>query len=240
MKSRFCCLSWIFSMFVLLSQVFVVQSCTKSTPNKIPVISAVIVNPETVYAFGTAKVKVEASDPDNDKLTFTYQSFGGSITGNESIGIWTAPGAWTTDTVTIIVNDGNGGEVSAKAYLNTKEIATQISGYIQVPENIIGNLYLTKVSIYSDYDKWLQNIPLQSVDIGDEGSQVAYNMVGVAPGNYYIDIWKDADANGKWSYGDYVGWNGTGELNNPELEQITVVGGQTTICNITNVFVVSL
>jgi hypothetical protein len=61
----------------------------------------------------------------------------------------------------------------------------------------------------------------------------------VPPGSYYIDIWNDADYNGKWSYGDIVGWNGSGNIANPVLEMITVVNGQTTICDITNVFVVT-
>ncbi len=220
-------------------QVIVFQSCTKDTANQIPEITYVTVNPETVYASGVAKVKVEATDPDNDKLTYAYQVDFGTIEGFGSTAFWYAPGPNITSTVIVTVTDGNGGEFSSQGYLNTQGIATQISGNIQIPDNIIGNLFETNVSIYKDYTNWLDNSPFQRIVIGDDGSKVAYNMVGVAPGTYYIDIWKDTDYNGKWSYGDYVGWKGSGGLSDPVLEMITVVDGQATICNINNVFVVS-
>ena len=226
-------------MLMIFSQFIVLQSCTKDTANQNPEITYVTVNPETVYAFGVAKVKVEASDPDKDKLTYVYQVDFGTIEGYGSTAFWNAPGANSTATATIIVSDGNGGEATSTAYLNTQGPATQISGNIQVPENIVGNMFESKVSIYKDYESWMENIPFQRIDVGDDGSKIVYNMVGVAPGNYYIDVWKDSDNNGKWSYGDLVGWKGSGSLNTPVLEMITVVDGQTTICNISNVFVAS-
>jgi hypothetical protein len=160
-------------------QLFVMQSCLKDTANRNPEIALVAVNPETVYAFGKATLKIEASDPDKDKLTYSYQVYNGSIEGDGPTAVWTAPGAWSADTAIVIVNDGNGGEVRTKAYLNTQEVATQISGFIKIPSNLTGNLLYTRVSIYRDLASWLDNIPFQEAGIGDGGSTVAYNMVGV-------------------------------------------------------------
>lgn len=229
----------VFVASIFVVQVVTIQSCTKTTANRSPEISSVSVVPATMYAGGMAKVKVESSDPDKDKLTYAYEVDLGTIEGNGLTAFWNAPGPNSSAKATIIVTDGNGGEVRAEAFLSTQGIATQISGIIQIPSNLSGNLLYSKVSIYSDLASWQNNTPLQFVDVGDEGTGVVFNMVGVAPGSYFIDIWKDVDNNGKWSYGDYAGWYGSGTLSEPVLDRISVVAGQTTICKITNVFVVS-
>jgi hypothetical protein len=59
------------------------------------------------------------------------------------------------------------------------------------------------------------------------------------PGNYILDVWKDVDNNGKWSYGDYVGWYGSGSLANPSFGPIQINNGQTIVCDVTNMQLVS-
>jgi hypothetical protein len=226
-------------LVMIVSQIIVLQSCTKKSANRNPEISYITVNPETLYANGIAKVTVEASDPDKDKLSYTYQVDLGTITAYGATAMWNAPGANNRATAIVVVTDGNGGETRAEAYLNTQGNATQISGRLLVAENVIGNLLYTKVSLYKNYDDWLGNIPFKRFEIGDEGPKVAYNMLDIPAGNYLIDFWKDDDYNGKWSYGDYVGWKGSGTIIDPVLESITVLDGQTTVCNIENMQVVS-
>ena len=82
-------------------------------PNNPPTITC-SANPATITVGQTSAIASTASDPDNDKLTYTYTTSGGRITGSganvqfDSTG--TAPGTYT---VTCTANDGRGGEKSA-------------------------------------------------------------------------------------------------------------------------------
>ncbi len=89
-------------------------------PNSPPTISCAA-NPATITVGQRATIASRASDPDNDPLTYSYKTTGGSIVGSganvqfDSTGV--APGNYT---VTCHVSDGRGGETDSTAQVNVQ------------------------------------------------------------------------------------------------------------------------
>ncbi|HZI56725.1 MAG TPA: OmpA family protein [Verrucomicrobiae bacterium] len=89
-------------------------------PNTPPTISCAA-NPATITVGQRSSITANASDADNDTLTYSYTASGGKITGSganvqfDSTGV--APGTYT---VTCHVSDGRGGETDA-----TTQVAVQ-------------------------------------------------------------------------------------------------------------------
>jgi outer membrane protein OmpA-like peptidoglycan-associated protein len=82
-------------------------------PNTPPTITCAA-NPATINVGQRSAITSTASDPDNDKLTYSYTTSGGRITGSganvQFEGAGVAPGTYT---VTCHVSDGRGGEKDA-------------------------------------------------------------------------------------------------------------------------------
>ncbi len=85
-------------------------------PDRPPTVSVCAANPATVTAGQPVNITTAASDPDNDPLTYSYSSTGGSVSGSgpqaqlATAGL--APGRYT---VTCHVDDGKGGIAEASA-----------------------------------------------------------------------------------------------------------------------------
>lgn len=195
--------------------------------NKSPVVSSVLVTPNSVSPGGTATVTVQASDPDGDAITYSYTPSGGAITGNSSTVTWTAPVIPGSYSVTVTVNDGKGGQASGNGALTVLTPQTAITGTASFPAGTSGDLSNSKVSIYTSWDNWYYNQPLKFVAVSGTGSTVNWTMTDVIAGNYYLDVWKDIDNNAQWSVGDYVGWYGSGGLGSPNLTEFQVAQGET-------------
>lgn len=84
-----------------------------SSTNQVPTVSlnadATIVKPNE-----TTTIRADASDPDNDPLTYAWQATGGTLSSdNASQIMWTAPASEGTYTITCVVTDSKGGQASA-------------------------------------------------------------------------------------------------------------------------------
>src|SRR5947208_497318 len=93
------------------------------TPNRPPV-AACSVNPTSIYAGSgdTVAVHVNASDADNDPLTYSYSATGGAVEGTGPDARWNSTGAQPgTYTVKCAVNDGHGGTADASGNVEVKE-----------------------------------------------------------------------------------------------------------------------
>ena len=66
-------------------------------------------DPPIIEKGGSSTLTCLAEDADGDNLDYTWQSSYGSISGNGSTVIWTAPDSSGKYTITCIVEDGNGG-----------------------------------------------------------------------------------------------------------------------------------
>jgi len=195
--------------------------------NHNPVISSVVVNPNTVAVNGTATITVTASDPDGDALTYTYTLSGGSVTPNGATATWTAPSTAGSYSVTVSVSDGKGGTASSNGALNVTALATQIIGIAFFPAGVSGDLSNSKVSIYTSLQNWQLNIPVKFTSSTGSGASVSFTMTNVLPGNYYLDVWKDCDNTATWTAGDFVGWYGSGGIGSISLTEFSIAQGQT-------------
>jgi outer membrane protein OmpA-like peptidoglycan-associated protein len=95
-------------------------------PNQPPVIASCLADPGTIEEGKTSTVTTDASDPDNDPLTYSYTTSGGKVTGSgksvqfDSTGV--APGTYT---VNCLVSDGRGGEAKANTTIKVTQSAIE-------------------------------------------------------------------------------------------------------------------
>jgi hypothetical protein len=95
-------------------------------PNQPPVIASCLADPGTIEEGKTSTVTTDASDPDNDPLTYSYTTSGGKVTGSgksvqfDSTGV--APGTYT---VNCLVSDGRGGEAKANTTVKVFQSAIE-------------------------------------------------------------------------------------------------------------------
>ncbi len=106
-----------------------------------------------------------------------------------------------------------------------------ISGVGSLPIGVPGQIQNTRVALYVTVDDWNFDRTFKFSGCDVNGN---YTMIDVPPAPYYIDAWKDNDANGLWGTStDYVWVNGSGAYPNYTLAPISFPGGQTTTVNFT-------
>lgn len=89
-----------------------------------PPIAACSANPTSIFAASgdTAEIHVNASDEDNDPLTYTYTATGGAVDGTGPEARWNSTGVSAgTYTITAAVNDGKGGTTSCAVDVKVEE-----------------------------------------------------------------------------------------------------------------------
>jgi len=77
-------------------------------PNSPPTISSLIADTAWAHPSGSIQVTCNATDPDNDELSYEWSTTGGNITGTGAVVTWTAPPEVGTYNVTVVVTDGYG------------------------------------------------------------------------------------------------------------------------------------
>ena len=102
---------WLASLTILALATFLISGC--ALVNQPPLISSLTANAERVNPSGSCQIKCVASDPDGNKLSYTW-SASGDISGEGSTVTWTAPAAPGDYTITVKVTDGRGGEATAQ------------------------------------------------------------------------------------------------------------------------------
>ncbi len=83
-------------------------ACGKAA-NEAPVITSLTANPVSVVPGETSNITCVASDPDDDTLTYSWTATGGTISGVGSTVTWIAPSVAGTFTISVTVDDGEGG-----------------------------------------------------------------------------------------------------------------------------------
>ncbi len=107
------------------------------------------------------------------------------------------------------------------------ETTATITGTITLPAGVSGDLNNARVAIYISYSDWQQDRVLKSVAATGSGASATYTMTDVAPGNYYLDVWKDNNNNQQWDAGDFFGVYGTSLWPVPQFTPFSVSAGQT-------------
>ncbi len=78
--------------------------------NMDPVISSLVADPVTVLPQGKSTITCVAIDPDGDVLNYSWKPSDGSITKSGNTVTWIAPDREGDFTITVIVDDGKGGQ----------------------------------------------------------------------------------------------------------------------------------
>jgi len=115
---------------------------------------------------------------------------------------------------------------------------TKVVGTAQFPAGTSGDLSNAKVSLYTSYDNWENNVPIKFDAVSGSGASVTFEISNVLPGNYYLDVWKDIDNNAFWSVNDFVGWYGSGGLGSASLTEFQITEGQTFNCSV-NMYIIA-
>jgi hypothetical protein len=82
--------------------------------NHAPIIQSLKANPQTLTAGGSSKIHCEAIDPDSDTLIYTWTSEKGEVEGSGADVSWTSGTECAKNTITVVVGDGRGGEITQK------------------------------------------------------------------------------------------------------------------------------
>src|SRR6267378_762351 len=93
-------------------------------PPNHPPVAACSVSPASVYAGSgdSVAVHVNASDPDNDPLTYNYTATGGAVEGTGPEARWNSSGVGVGSyTINVKVDDGKGGLASCAADIKVEE-----------------------------------------------------------------------------------------------------------------------
>lgn len=108
-------------------------SCTSTVtvnekPNQPPTIQC-LTPTQDVATGGSVELSARGSDPDNDRLTYTWTASGGSVSGSGESATFNATGVRAGSyTVTVTCDDGRGGRASCTMTVNVSEKIT-LSGF---------------------------------------------------------------------------------------------------------------
>ncbi len=90
-------------------------------PNQPPTMECLTTTMD-VASGGSIELKAKASDPDGDKLNYSWSSTGGAVSGSGETAMFNAAGVKAGSyTVTVAVDDGRGGKASCSMTVNVSE-----------------------------------------------------------------------------------------------------------------------
>jgi len=109
----------VFNPLTLLFIFFVSCGVVEKLANRAPIIHKVSADRDTVFVGDTVTVTVDATDPDEDELTFSWSATGGIFISRQSQQVkWIAPKREDTFELQVIVRDENGGEAGESVNIN--------------------------------------------------------------------------------------------------------------------------
>jgi outer membrane protein OmpA-like peptidoglycan-associated protein len=162
-------------------------------PPNHPPVAACSVNPASIYAGSgdAVAVHVNASDPDNDPLTYTYSSTGGAVEGTGPEARWNSAGvAAGSYTVNVKVDDGKGGTASCAADFKVEEKPNHPpTASLSVERSPILPGERTGIICNGsdpDNDPLTYNYTASGGQVVGSGSNVQFDSTGLKPGSYTV------------------------------------------------------
>jgi outer membrane protein OmpA-like peptidoglycan-associated protein len=162
-------------------------------PPNHPPVAACSVTPASVFAGSgdTVAVHVNASDPDNDPLTYSYTATGGTVEGTGPDARWNSTGvAAGSYTVNVKVDDGKGGTASCAADIKVEEKPNRPpTASLSVERTPILTGERTGVTCNGsdpDNDPLTYSYTATGGQISGSGSNVQFDSTGLQPGNYTV------------------------------------------------------
>jgi hypothetical protein len=228
--------SFISKSIVLLIAVIVVlfvASC-KEEVTHYPVIESITVTPDTIAVGGTAIIKLNITDADDENHVIYYSTADGSISGIGDSVLWKAPyktGVFVTR-VLVADKDGNQAVDSIRLVVVKNDTSTQITGVAAFPDGMDLNLLDSKVRLFTSKDNWVNHSVFAEVKSEGFGPIVSFRFDNVPVGTYYLDFWKDSDFGNTLNVGDYYGWYGRGDIVLPDPQSFTIEPGTTKVLQV--------
>jgi outer membrane protein OmpA-like peptidoglycan-associated protein len=160
--------------------------------NRSPV-AACSANPTSVFAGSNdvVTVHVDASDPDNDPLTYSYSATSGTVSGTGPDARWNSSGLNPgTYTVNVKVDDGKGGTASCAVDIKVEEKPHHPpTATLSVERNPIMPGERTGVTCTGnspDNEPLTYSYTTTGGQIEGSGDHVQFDATGVQPGSYSI------------------------------------------------------
>jgi outer membrane protein OmpA-like peptidoglycan-associated protein len=158
-----------------------------------PPVAACSVSPVSVYAGSSeaVAVHVNASDPDNDTLTYSYSATGGTVEGTGADARWTTNGlAVGTYTATAKVDDGKGGTATCSADLKidpkpnqNPTISCTTDRSPIMPGERTG---ITSTASDPDGDPLTYTYSATSGQVSGDGAKATFDSTGLSAGSYTV------------------------------------------------------
>lgn len=162
-------------------------------PPNHPPVAACTANPSSVYAGSGDRVAVHvnASDPDNDPLTYSYSATGGTVDGTGPDVRWNSSGvAVGTYTVNVKVDDGRGGAASCAADITVEQKPNRPpTATLSIERSPIQPGERTGVTCNGsdpDNDPLTYSYSVTGGQIVGSGSNVQFDSTGLQPGTYTV------------------------------------------------------
>jgi len=162
-------------------------------PPNHPPVAACSANPASIYAGSgdTVAVHVNASDPDNDPLTYSYTATGGAVEGTGPDARWNSTGAGVGSyTVNVKVDDGKGGTATCAADIKVEEKPNHPpTASLSIERSPILPGERTGVTCNGsdpDNDPLTYSYTTTGGQISGSGSNVQFDSTGAAPGTYAV------------------------------------------------------
>lgn len=192
----------IFAIAIILINI---PGCKKT--NHDPIISS-ISGATSVYIRESVPLVCNASDPDNDSLTYTWTCTNGSLSASTGKSInWYAPGSSGSTTVSVTVRDGEGGSDSESKTITINPLTTTVidwdgaiqAGYykywsenIESNYRIHGNFSVDAHDINflildeSNYENWRNNNSYNYIVRVSRSAGSSFSATIPTDGTYYI------------------------------------------------------
>jgi len=183
---------WTVLVLVVMAMLVVSAGCP--APNQAPAITSLSASPASVAPGGSSTITCVASDPDGDTLTYAWSATGGTISGTGSAVTWVAPGVEGTFTISVTVDDGNGGTDTDSldvvvAVVNNPPLITSLSASLATVAPG-GSSTITCVASDPDGDTLTYTWSASGGTISGTGSSVTWVAPGVE-GTYNISVTVD-------------------------------------------------
>lgn len=121
--------------------------------NRAPTISSLVADPDWTSPLGTVQLISEASDPDEDELTYKWTATGGDISGTGAVVNWTAPQEVGVYYITVVAKDSHDSEDTMFIPLSVNLAAPPTVEKLVVTP--IENIYLRDCTAAAcDFDVW--------------------------------------------------------------------------------------
>src|SRR5579872_1829148 len=158
-----------------------------------PPVAACTASPASVFAGSndTVAIHVNASDPDNDPLTYSYTATGGTVDGSGPDARWNAGSAAAGSyTVTAQVNDGKGGTASCATDIKVEERPNRPpTASLSVERSPIlpgEHTGITCTGNDPDGDPLTYSYTATGGQVSGTGSNAQFDATGLQPGTYTV------------------------------------------------------